>query len=349
MLPEVQEAGVIQLPFKVFVVDLDLLQMTSRPPSSSTSSQSQSAVGASHSRDNLQSAMSDGSLDENITTGVHCRRTDSSPDRGDPTVLTPVANDLGVAEEELHEFIDTGGIYYMLIDIKATLLRWNEDTRKIELAQLKELLDSKDFKSRIQSRLTACMLSPNITTYVTDAHTHIMDFVRKHHDVFKIPVAMLEDVELNAQLSKMVSDLLSSIRGNIKAKRILTTAASKRNEGKNIGGKGAEDEDQGKGDLPVDEENSGSESKGRPAVYSLSKFWKFVDDSLDSIRELARARVSEQEGTGGSLTYEHAFRDILVEYFQLDLTEFPGRRTILKLLTTTSPQWQTTIQNQLLW
>ncbi|KAG1804059.1 uncharacterized protein BJ212DRAFT_1486897 [Suillus subaureus] len=425
--------------------------------------------------------MSDGSLDENITTGVCHQRTDSSPDHGDPTVLMPVctkrlkvyamkvAKDLGVAEEELHEFIDTGGIYYMLIDIKATLLRRNEDARKIELAQLKELLDSKDFKSGIQSHLTACMLSPNITAYVTNAHTHIMDFVRKHHDVFKIPVAILEDVELKAQLSKMVSDLLSSIHGNIKAKltmsiikqlSIMETAKSlthhcsievdsmhwnrfaflqrclhiflirmddyktvplkvlfsnslipslhddlhikineklsidmdtikcrihgnvdqdlepntpadsesfldedhlmqdmentdngsqQENEGENIGGKGAEDEDQGKGDLPVDEENSGSESKGHPAVYSLSKFWKFVDDSLDGIRELARAWVSEQEGMGGSLTYEHAFHDILVEYFQLDLTEFPGRRTIPKLLTTTSPQWQTTIQNQLLW
>ncbi|KAG1824630.1 uncharacterized protein BJ212DRAFT_1295755 [Suillus subaureus] len=303
----------------------------------------------------------------------------------------------------------------MLIDIKATLLRQNEDARKIELTQLKELLDSKDFKMlKLQQ-----------------------DFVRKHHNVFKIPVAMLEDVELKAQLSKMVSDLLSSIHGNIKAKnrfaflrhclhiflirvdnyktvplKVLFSnslipslhddlrikineklgidmdaiecrihgnvdqdlkpntptdsesfldedhlmqdtentdnGSQQENEGENIRGEGAEDEDQGEGDLPVDEENSGSESKGRPAVYSLSKFWKFVDDSLNGIHKLARAWVSEQEGMGGSLTYEHAFHDILVEYFQLDLAEFPGRRTILKLLTTTSPQWQTTIQNQLL-
>lgn len=44
------------------------------------------------------------------------------------------------------------------------------------------------------------------------------DFVREHHHVFKVPVAMLEDVELSSQLSKLVSDLLSSIRGNMKAK-----------------------------------------------------------------------------------------------------------------------------------
>jgi hypothetical protein len=44
------------------------------------------------------------------------------------------------------------------------------------------------------------------------------DFVREHHDVFKVPVAMLEDIELNAQLSKIISELLASIRSNIKAK-----------------------------------------------------------------------------------------------------------------------------------
>lgn len=150
---------------------------TPRPPSNGTGSQSQTGVSASRrDDDNLQSAMSDGSLDEPITAGVRRRRTDSSPVRGDPTVLTPVrtkrlkvhatrvAGDLGISEEELHEFIDvsfpltlvqlsdtvvclqTGGIYYMLIDIKATLLRRNDDAKKAELALLKELLDSKDFK-----------------------------------------------------------------------------------------------------------------------------------------------------------------------------------------------------------
>jgi hypothetical protein len=82
----------------------------------------------------------------------------------------------------------------MLIDIKATLLRRSDDAKKIELAQLKELLNSEDFKvycgcpkvpqhkliqqmqSRSQNRLNACMLSPNITAYVTDTHSHIMVF-----------------------------------------------------------------------------------------------------------------------------------------------------------------------------
>ncbi|KAG1879857.1 hypothetical protein F4604DRAFT_1923064 [Suillus subluteus] len=455
-------------------------------PSNGTGSQSQTAVGTSGPHDSSQSATSDASLDELITAGVRRRRTDSSPTHGDPTVLTPihtkrlkvyatkVTGDLGVSEEELHDFIDTGGIYHMLIDIKATLLRQTDDAKKVELALLKELLDSKDFKSGLQNHLTACMLSPNITTYVTDVHPHVMDFVRDHHNVFKIPVAMLEDVELNVQLSKLVSDLLFSIHGNIKAK--LTTSIVKRSsimettkslahhcgievdsmhwnrfaflrrclhiflisvdnykavslkvlfsnslipslhkdlcvkinkklsididaiecgihgnvdqdfeldtpsadiedpldedqlmhdtenadnsgnggsqqedEDKNVRDEGAEDESQGGEDLPaVGEENSGFKSKGRRTVYSSTKFWKFMDDSLEGIHKLAKIQVAEQ-GPNSSLTYEHAFHDILVEYFQLDLVEFPGRRVVLKLLSTSSPQWQTTIQNNLFW
>ncbi|KAG1880853.1 hypothetical protein F4604DRAFT_1922478 [Suillus subluteus] len=442
-------------------------------PSNGTGSQSQTAVGASGPHDSSQSATSDALLDELITAGVRRRQTDSSPTRGDPTVLTPictkrlkvyamkVTGDLGVSEEELHDLIDTGGIYHMLIDIKATLLRRTDDAKKAELTLLKELLDSKDFKSGLQNRLTACMLSPNITAYVTDAHPHVMDFIRDHHNVFKIPVAMLEDVELNAQLSKLVSDLLSSIRGNIKAKTVKSLAhhcgievnsmhwnrfaflwrclrifligvddykavslkvlfsnslipslhkdlhvkineklgididaiecgihsnvdqdseldtpsadikdpldedqpmhdtenadnsgnggSQQEDEDENVRDEGAEDESQGGEDLPaVGEENSGFKSKGHRTVYSLTKFWKFMDDSLEGIRKLVKIQVAEQ-GPNGSLTYEHAFHDILVEYFQLDLIEFPGRRVVPKLLSTSSPQWQTTIQNNLFW
>ncbi|KAG2089009.1 hypothetical protein BD769DRAFT_1680160 [Suillus cothurnatus] len=413
-------------------------------PRNGTGSQSQTAVGASGPADSSQSAMSDASLDELITVGVRRRQTDSSPTRGDPTVLTPVrtkrlkvyatkvTEDLGVPEEELHDFIDTGGIYYMLIDIKATLLRRTDDSKKAELTLLKELLDSKDFKSGLQNRLTACMLSPNITAYVTDAHLH--NFVRDHHNVFKVPVAMLEDVELNTQLSKLVSDLLCSIHGNMKAK--LTTSILKRSsimetakslthhcgievdsmhwnrfaflrhclhifligvddykavslkvlfsnslipslhkdlrlkineklgididaiecgihgdvnqdfeldtptadhdiqdlldedrpmhdmenadnsgngssqqedEDENAKDEGAEDENQVGEDLPG-EEHSGFKKQGCHTVYSSTKFWKFVDDSLEGICKLVKTQVSEQ-GANGSLTYEHTFRE----------------------------------------
>jgi hypothetical protein len=37
------------------------------------------------------------------------------------------------------------------------------------------------------------------------------------------------------------------------------------------------------------------------------------------------------------------------EYFQQDLAEFPNNIIIHKLLARNTPQWQTTIQNNLLW
>lgn len=44
------------------------------------------------------------------------------------------------------------------------------------------------------------------------------DFIKNHCEVFKLPAALMQDVELLAQLSKIVSELLSSIRGNLKSK-----------------------------------------------------------------------------------------------------------------------------------
>jgi hypothetical protein len=44
------------------------------------------------------------------------------------------------------------------------------------------------------------------------------EFVKNHCEVFKLLAALIQDVKLLAQLSKIVSELLSSIRGNLKAK-----------------------------------------------------------------------------------------------------------------------------------
>jgi hypothetical protein len=48
--------------------------------------------------------------------------------------------------------------------------------------------------------------------------TLVQEFIKNHCEVFKLPAALIQDVELLAQLSKIVSELLSSIRGNLKAK-----------------------------------------------------------------------------------------------------------------------------------
>ncbi|KAG2116184.1 hypothetical protein BD769DRAFT_1327623, partial [Suillus cothurnatus] len=169
----------------------------------------------------------------------------SSADHSNPFLLTPrvskrlkvyatrVAEEKGVSEKSLHDFIDVRfsyryykffltRIFYMLIDLKVCMLLNSVTNRETILNDLKELLESKDFKSALQNRLTACMLSPNLTAYVTDTHEHIMDFIKTHNKVFKIPKSLFEDVELSAQFSTVVSDLLACICGNIKTKLVLS-------------------------------------------------------------------------------------------------------------------------------
>ncbi|KAG1720091.1 hypothetical protein EDB19DRAFT_1647415 [Suillus lakei] len=93
-------------------------------------------------------------------------------------------------------------------------------------------------------------------------------------------------------------------------------------------------------------DDSGFGGNRKRAVFTSTKFWRFVDASLEGIRKMAKAEAEElNDGTA----VENIIRNVLVEYFQQDLAEFPGKRTVPKLLSTTSPQWQTTIQTNLLW
>ncbi|KAG2081034.1 uncharacterized protein F5147DRAFT_783951 [Suillus discolor] len=146
----------------------------------------------------------------------------------DPSMFTPgltkrlklyamkVAEERGVDKDHLVDF--TGGIAYMLIDLKATMMLFSAANRKSLLAEIKELIESKDFKSGLQNRLTACVLSPNLTAYVNDTLEHVMEFIKKNSEIFKVPLFLFEDIELTAQLSTLVSEALSCIRGNVKAK-----------------------------------------------------------------------------------------------------------------------------------
>ncbi|KAG1892232.1 hypothetical protein F4604DRAFT_1912963 [Suillus subluteus] len=299
MLPEVLEAGAVQ-------GSIQSAHSGSRPPSvtglgTGSIGHARSPLGFTHTY-----KPSNGTGSQSQTAVYAAAELIPALLVANPTVLTPirtkrlkvyatkVAGDLGVSEEELHDFID-----------------------KVELTLLKELLDSKDFKvycscpivwrHKLIKQNAVWTPEPSHCVHAvtqhhqhmfTDAHPHVMDFIRDHHNVFKIPVAMLEDVELNAQLSKLVSDLLSSIRGNIKAKNADNSGnggSQQEDEDENVRDEGAEDESQGGEDLPtVGEENSGFKSKGRHTFYSSTKFWKFVDDSLEGICKLAKIQVAEQ-------------------------------------------------------
>ncbi|KAG1790218.1 uncharacterized protein HD556DRAFT_1242727 [Suillus plorans] len=129
------------------------------------------------------------------------------------------------------------------------------------------------------------------------------------------------------------------------------------NNSHNVSLDGDEDEnrdiglDSGTDEGEIDAEGSGFGGNGKRPKYTSTKFWNFVDDSLEAVRNMAREEAKVEVDAGGDYdtAYENATRNILVEYFQQDLAEYPGRRTVPKLLSTYNPQWQTTIQTKLLW
>ncbi|KAG1779726.1 hypothetical protein EV702DRAFT_1195089 [Suillus placidus] len=131
-----------------------------------------------------------------------------------------LCEDNEVPTGEVMSFIDSGDIFYMVVDLKVTLIKLCEGNNAKRMQELK------DFENGLYNHLFACMLSPNITAYVTDTQLHIMDFITSHCDVFKIPPGMLEDVELRAQLGKSVTKLLTGICSAIKT--TLTTSVVKR-------------------------------------------------------------------------------------------------------------------------
>ncbi|KAG1764901.1 hypothetical protein EV702DRAFT_1204826 [Suillus placidus] len=421
---------------------------------------------------------SDGSLDEPITAGVRRRRVDSGAGQGYPATLTPrstkrlkvyanqVAEEVGVPATSLHEFVDCGGIFQMLIRIAALVLK-NDSEEKLKLiANLKELLSSKDFKSALHNRLTACMLSPNITAYVTDTHPQILDFIKRHQEVFKVPALLFEDVELTAAFAKLVSESLSTIHGNMKAK--LTTSIARRTSitdvartmahgcievdvahwnrlaflrcclrvyllgtsnyknvplsilyspllipslpqevrqkiGPQLGidideiersmldaeeddggaddtngfqdtivaspriinsGDAHDDSESINADVDYDKDDADFEpnvgnlegiegnnsvvaEKAKPEtdLYTAGRFWNFVDSSLTGARNAAKEQAMADKGPA----FEKAYSDILVQFLQQDLSDFPGKTKVPALLSTNRPQWQVTIQNELLW
>ncbi|KAG1873406.1 hypothetical protein C8R48DRAFT_769841 [Suillus tomentosus] len=178
------------------------------------------------------------SLDEPISAGIRRRRDSGPSNHGDPTKLTPqrmkrlkmhakkACEENEVPQDEVMTFIDTGDIFYMLIDLKITLIKLCEGNKARRMQELKDALESKDFENGLYNRLFACILSPNITAYVTDTQCHIMDFISKNQEIFKIPPGLLDDVELRAQLGKAVTKLLTNIRSAIKG--ALTTSIIKR-------------------------------------------------------------------------------------------------------------------------
>ncbi|KIJ05318.1 hypothetical protein PAXINDRAFT_21408 [Paxillus involutus ATCC 200175] len=179
----------------------------------------------------LRPAASDvSSLDEPVSAGVRRPRDTSSDDPGnDLTCLSPrrikrlkvhakkLADDLQIPNKSLIEFIETGDLFLMLVDMKASLVKYELSNQTNQLQALQDTLSSKDFKLGLHNRLLACLLSPNLTAYVTDTQRHIMDFIFEHLDVFKIPAGVFDDAELRSSLGRIVTRLLATIRSQLKS------------------------------------------------------------------------------------------------------------------------------------
>ncbi|KAI6141701.1 hypothetical protein BKA82DRAFT_164482 [Pisolithus tinctorius] len=136
------------------------------------------------------------SLENPISLGVHQCQDDDVENSS--MQLTPqcikclktyakeLCKDLSIEEKVVFDFINTGNLFSMLVDIKATFVKYNASNKASELQALQETLTSKDFKVcalgstlfcifpqlhdqiSLSNCLLACILSPNITAYVTD-------------------------------------------------------------------------------------------------------------------------------------------------------------------------------------
>lgn len=93
----------------------------------------------------------------------------------------------------------------------------------------------------------------------------------------------------------------------------------------------------------LDETDSGFGHDGKPVRFVSTKFWNYVDYMLNVLRETAHKTAPTKE------MYEKEVHLHMIQIFQNDLAECPGVRRGSKLISVVNPQWQSTIQQGLVW
>ncbi|KAN0076941.1 hypothetical protein V8E55_010796 [Tylopilus felleus] len=78
------------------------------------------------------------------------------------------------------------------------------------------------FKEIMKDRMRSCLLSPNLTGYLSELPENIWSFMKRNMVVFKIPPKALEDPELSDFIDSLMKDVLTKQRSTIKTK--ITTA-----------------------------------------------------------------------------------------------------------------------------
>ncbi|EGO04720.1 hypothetical protein SERLA73DRAFT_157713 [Serpula lacrymans var. lacrymans S7.3] len=132
-----------------------------------------------------------------------------------------LCTELGLPEGSLDSFIGMRDpileyIFHMLLHIKAHLIT-KESTQ--QLGKYKEFLESADFKAVMTDRAIVCIISPNISAYVTEMSKQTMIFIKANPTIFKVPPGVFEDPELYELLGSIVQTKLASARSNLKGKR----------------------------------------------------------------------------------------------------------------------------------
>ncbi|KIK14346.1 hypothetical protein PISMIDRAFT_117227, partial [Pisolithus microcarpus 441] len=90
------------------------------------------------------------------------------------TYTKDLCDTLEIPEKNLLDFIETCDLFHMLLNMKASLIKYEIDTHANKSNILQETLASKDFEIALHNCLLACLLSPNINAYVMDMQRHIM-------------------------------------------------------------------------------------------------------------------------------------------------------------------------------
>ncbi|KAH9894131.1 hypothetical protein C8Q73DRAFT_694691 [Cubamyces lactineus] len=132
------------------------------------------------------------------------------------TYAHSVCNSLELDPAALDSFVECSSLPFMLVDIMGNLLAAQKMSTYDRVFRY---LHTKEFSVPFQNRITACLLSPNLTSYCGPALTaRLIDLMRKDPAVMRVPVEVLEYDALFEQVAAMIPQALSDARGAIRNK-----------------------------------------------------------------------------------------------------------------------------------
>ncbi|KAG1834872.1 hypothetical protein EV424DRAFT_1532062 [Suillus variegatus] len=285
-----------------------------------------------------------------------------------------LCEDNNVPTGEVMCFIDSGNIFYMLIDLKVTLIKLCEGNKASKMQELKDALESKDFELvRGQRRLLRIFLI-GISNYKSASLEELFS-------AYLLP-SLKQDMrakigrELDVNIEQLERDLfdnncapgfndqaLPETRANVNCAPGVRNMNGTNPDGEELGDQTRAQLDGGDADREDEELNGPGNNiesttvlqddpldsgfglvEGIPAQYNNTiRFWNFVDHSLLTMHQKVK------ESFPIPAKQEKELQKLFIKIFQADLAEFPGGKKISKLISKMNPHWQTAIQNRLIW